>query len=240
MNNTLKISIAAAILAIGLIVSSHTLSRFYLRLEKEKVITVKGFARNRLISDKASYSVNITVQASTIAEGYRKLQEQAEQVRSLVEAKDITDITVDNVDLEKVYKRNDRGSYTNEIESYILSQSIRISSSEVQKIEELSQETSSLLSKGYQISIYGPSYYITDLSDIKMELLAQATSDGYKRAQLMADNSGGKVGKLIEAQQGIFQITEPDSTEVSGYGLYSTDTIEKDIKAVVTLKYLIE
>ena len=73
-----------------------------------------------------------------------------------------------------------------------------------------------------------------------MELLAEATSDGYKRAHLMADNSGGKVGKLVEANQGIFQITEPDSTAVSSYGIYDTSTIEKEIKAVVTLKYLIE
>ena len=73
-----------------------------------------------------------------------------------------------------------------------------------------------------------------------MDLLADATDDGFQRARLMADNSGGKVGKLVEAQQGIFQITEPDSTRVSSYGIYDTGTIEKDIKAVVTLQYLIE
>ena len=104
MNNTLKISIASAILAIGLIASSYTLSRFYLRLEKEKVITVKGFARKPLTSDKASLSGNVTVQAQSIAEAYKALQIQTTQMRSLVEAKQISTLTMDNVDLEKGFQ----------------------------------------------------------------------------------------------------------------------------------------
>ncbi len=240
MNNTLKISIASSIIAIGLIASAHTLSRFYLRMEKEKVIRVKGFAQKRLTSDKASLSAIVTVQSPSIAEGHKLLLSQTQQVRDLIAAKQITAVAADNVDHEKIYKRNLRGERTNEVDYYELSQRFRVSAKEVRKIEELSQEIGALLSKGYEVDIYGPHYYITDLSGVKMQLLAKATEDGYKRAKLMADNSGGKVGKLVEAQQGIFQITEPDSTETSGYGIYDTGTIEKDIKAVVTLRYLIE
>ncbi|MCI0498911.1 MAG: SIMPL domain-containing protein [Planctomycetales bacterium] len=239
MNNSLKISAASLILALGLIGSSYTLSRFYLRLEREKVITVKGSAQKRLVSDKASLSAQIAVQAVLIADAYKTLQTQTDQLRSLVGAQKIL-LTADNVDLEKVYKKNNDGKNTNEIDYYILSQQFKISSSDVQKIEALSKEIGGLLSQGIQVSIYGPEYYITDLAKIKMDLLAEATNDGYKRARLMADNSGGKVGKLVEAQQGIFQITTPDSTDVSDWGTYDTSTIEKDIKAVVTLKYLIE
>lgn len=240
MNNTLKISIASAILAIGLIISASTLSRFYLRLEKEKVITVKGFASRRLISDKASLSINVTVQAASIPEAYKALQTQTQAVQSLIEAKKNITFTADNVDLEKVYKRDSGGRSTNEIDYYILSQRFNLESKVVQDVEQLSRAVGELLSKGYQISIHGPDYYITDLSEVKMDLLGKATEDGYKRAKLMADNSGGKVGKLVEAQQGIFQITQPDSTDVAGYGIFDTSTIEKDIKAVVTLKYMIE
>ncbi len=240
MNNTLIISIASAILAIGLIISASTLSRFYLRLEKEKVITVKGFASRRLTSDKASLSVNVTVQAASIPEAYKTLQTQTQAVQSLIEAKKNIAFAADNVDLEKVYKRDSGGRSTNEIDYYILSQRFNLESKVVQDVEQLSRAVGELLSKGYQVSIHGPEYYITDLSEAKMELLGKATEDGYTRAKLMADNSGGKVGKLVEAQQGIFQITQPDSTDVASYGIYDTSTIEKDIKAVVTLKYMIE
>jgi hypothetical protein len=240
MKNTLKVCLVALILAVALIVSSYTLSRFYLRLEREKVITVKGAAQKRGISDKASLAARITVQSTSIEQAYNTLQTQVSQLASLLQTDRTIMVTSSNVDLEKVYKRTPDGESTNEIDYFVLSQHFRLSSGDVKTVEALSREISNLLASGIQISVYGPEYYITDLTGSKMELLAAATNDGYKRAQLMAANSGGKVGKLIEAQQGVFQITMPDSTDISDYGAYDTSTIEKDIKAVVTLKYLIE
>ena len=204
------------------------------------MITVKGTAQKRLVSDKASLTAHIRVQAATISDAHKTLQAQTDQLRALIQDQKMIPLTADNIDLETVYKKNERGESTNEIDYYVLSQGFKISSGDVQKIEALSLELGQLLSKGIQVNIHGPEYYITDLKNIKMDLLAEATNDGYKRAQLMASNSGGKVGKLVEAQQGIFQITTPDSTDVSDYGTYDTRTIEKDIKSVVTLKYLLE
>lgn len=51
--------------------------------------------------------------------------------------------------------------------------------------------------------------------------------------------AGAKVGTLRAARQGVFQITEPDSTETSGYGVYDTSTIRKSVKAVMPLEYAI-
>lgn len=240
MNNMLKVIIASSILCIGLIGSSYTLSRFYLRMEKEKIITVKGYSQQRLTSDKASLTARLSVQSPTIAEAYNLLQAQSDQLKSLVLAKETVELNADNVDLNKVFQVNDQGHQTNTVDYYMLSQAFTMDSADVDKVKTLSQEIGGLFSQGFQIGVSGPFYYITDLSDTKMELLAQATHDGYQRALLMAKNSGGKVGRLVEAQQGVFQITTPDSTDVSSYGIYDTSTIIKDIKAVVTLKYLIE
>jgi len=240
MSNTLKICLASAILALGLVGSSYMLSRFYLRLEREKVITVKGSAQKRLISDKASLAARITVQSQSLEKAHKLLQTHVNELAALLQSERAVVVTVGGIELEKVYKRDAEGNPTNELDYFVLSQQFRLSSGDVKTIEALSHEIGGLLARGIQIVVYGPDYYITDLTDIKMELLAAATNDGCKRAQLMASNSGGKVGKLVEANQGIFQITVPDSTDVTDYGAYDTSTIEKDIKAVVTLKYLIE
>lgn len=240
MNNTMKIAVVALILTLGMVFSSYTLSRFYLRLEREKVITVKGSAQKRLISDNASLCARITVQSPLIRDGYKLLQNHIDQFAPLVQGQQMLLVSADNIDLQKVYKKNAEGEPTNQIDYYVLSQEFKVSSSDVKTIEALAVEIGDLLSRGIEINLTGPEYYITDLTAVKMDLLGVATNDGYKRARLIADNSGGKVGKLVEAQQGIFQITPPDSTEVADYGTYDTSTIEKDIKAVVTLKYLIE
>jgi hypothetical protein len=60
------------------------------------------------------------------------------------------------------------------------------------------------------------------------------------RAEELAKNSGSEVGTLKYASQGVFQITPVHSTDVSDYGIYDTSTIEKSIKAVVTIEYSIK
>jgi hypothetical protein len=88
--------------------------------------------------------------------------------------------------------------------------------------------------------VSSPEFIVSDLSAVKMDLLAMATGDGYRRALVLAQNSKGTVGALIGAEQGVFQITRPHSTETSSYGMYDTSTIEKSAKAVVTLRYAID
>jgi len=48
------------------------------------------------------------------------------------------------------------------------------------------------------------------------------------------------VANIISASQGIFQITQPNSTETSSWGMYDTDSIEKKVRAVVTMRYRTE
>ncbi len=40
-----------------------------------------------------------------------------------------------------------------------------------------------------------------------------------------------------DARMSPLQITRPDSTQVSGEGMYDTSTIDKDVTAVVTITF---
>jgi len=68
----------------------------------------------------------------------------------------------------------------------------------------------------------------------------QATQNAYNRAGILAKNSKGSVGALSSASQGVFQITPVNSTDVSDEGQYDTSTIDKVVKAVVTLEFHVE
>ena len=39
---------------------------------------------------------------------------------------------------------------------------------------------------------------------------------------------------------GVFQITAPNSRDVSDYGVYDTQTIDKDITSVVSVSFAVE
>ena len=85
-----------------------------------------------------------------------------------------------------------------------------------------------------------PQYFYTKLSDLKIEILAEATKDARQRVEQLAINSGCKVGTLRFASMGVLQITKAYSTEVSDYGIYDISSLEKDVKAVVTCGFSID
>jgi len=45
---------------------------------------------------------------------------------------------------------------------------------------------------------------------------------------------------LISACAGVFQITEPYSTEVAGYGMYNTSSARKNIKVTVSAEFILK
>ncbi|HEY0672393.1 MAG TPA: SIMPL domain-containing protein, partial [Longimicrobiales bacterium] len=76
-------------------------------------------------------------------------------------------------------------------------------------------------------------YYYSDIARIKHNLLGAATRDARARADEIAKSAGSEVGQIIAARSGVFQITEPYSTEVSGMGMYNTGTRRKEITVTV-------
>ena len=72
------------------------------------------------------------------------------------------------------------------------------------------------------------------------ELVSLETMNAKERAEKMLEQTDVKLGKLISVRSGVFQITEPYSTEVSSLGIYDTSTRKKQISvtasAVITIK----
>ena len=73
-----------------------------------------------------------------------------------------------------------------------------------------------------------------------MELLKASSDNGYSRARTIDESSGAKVGSLLSASQGIFQVLAPGGGNISDYGTYDKSTINKEIKAVVTLEFSVK
>ena len=144
------------------------------------------------------------------------------------------------VSLRTENKRDAQGHLTNELESYILSQSVELKSKNVDRIDKVSKTVTQLIKQDVEIESFAPQYICSSVEKIKLDLLAKATQNAYERAKTLAENSSGKVGSLSSATQGVFQITPVDSTEVTDYGSYDTTTIKKNVKAVVTLEFRID
>jgi hypothetical protein len=147
---------------------------------------------------------------------------------------------VSQVNTEVLYKKNEKGNDTNQIEGYRLSQGIEVKSYDVKKIEEVSRQSTELIEQDIQLISNAPEYFYTKLAELKIEMLAIATEDAKKRAATMAQSTGNKIGAIRSAKMGTFQITPINSYDVSWYGENDTSSYEKKVMAVVNASFAIE
>ena len=75
------------------------------------------------------------------------------------------------------------------------------------------------------------------LSELKIDMLAEATKDATLRATQIVSNANGSLGKLVEAKMGVMQINPKGVTQVSDTGNNDTSSLEKEILAVVTVRF---
>ena len=234
----IQIIILSIILATGLIVASLIFTGAF----SKDQITVTGSAYKIVKSDSARLEIEIATKEINKALSYSLAQKQIPVVKNYLLAKGIKD---ENIELKAphgyyTYKYTSTGRSTNEVERYNLSQNIIITSDDVYKIKEISTEISSLISQGIDINVYPPAYFYSKLSDLKVELLEDATKDARQRAAAMLKATNNRVGKIQSVKAGVFQITSEDSTNVSDYGINDTTTINKKVTSVANVIFRIK
>ena len=202
----------AVILAVGMIVSAGLISKFLLKVRHERVeaIGVKGYAEKNVLSDIGKFTCHFSAEGKNPKETYDTLMKSQDSVLSCLRKKGFgeKEISLEAVNTNRVMMRDDKGKETNEIHHYVASQSVNVSSGNAELIRNAATSVTELIKDGVDISAEAPRFYVSDLKSIKLELLETATRDGYDRARTLAQNSGGRVGALISAEQGVIQITE--------------------------------
>jgi hypothetical protein len=231
-----------ATLALGFAFSAHQIATALVRMRQEHTIRVKGVAAENVTSDIGTWQGNFTVHAATLQESAATLATARDKVAAFLAAENIplANLTFSAITTNEIMARDAKGQPTNEIQYYSLSQSVNVTSSDVQRIATLALRATDLIKDGVIMESGSPQYIFTGLEKLKLDLLAKATQNGYIRARALADNSNSHVGVLTSAEQGVFQITPLYSTETLDDGAYDTTTIEKSVKAVITLEYAVE
>ncbi len=234
----LQIISLAIILAIGLVAAAKVVTGNFAK----DTITVTGSAYQIVKSDSARLEFNITARKPDRASAYNETQKQIPVVMQYLEEKGIQK---ENIELGASngyynYKRMPNGYMTNEVESYVHSQPVIVSSKDVDKIKEISTSLDSLISKGIEVNVMPPLYFYSEISSLKVKLLEEATVDAKERAAAMLKATNNKVGKIQSVRMGVFQITPVDSTNVSDYGINDTSTIDKKVTSVANVVFRVK
>jgi uncharacterized protein len=226
-------------LSLGLFGSSVYVCRTLERIKStDHAIEVKGYAERKITSDTAIWEGTLVVRGKDLAPTYQKLEEGRKQVIDFLK-KDDLEAVASPVMKETLYVQTSHGMNTNTVDGFVLRQKFSITSSDVQKIAGISTKVDQINGQGLEFESTDPRYFYSrdKLDALKVALLGDATKNAKERADQFAKTSGASVGRLMNARQGIFQVTPENSTDLSDMGTYDTSTIEKVVKIVVTLSY---
>ena len=248
MENTNKNKSWLTALIIGLsIVASClclALGLSHFRSESVHTITATGSANVDFESDLIIWRGSFSAADYTSKAAYDKIKKDSAVVKNYLLANGVTEdeIIFNSVDIWKTYRDiyDDNGNYIGrEQDGYGLQQSLSVTSTDIDKVEKISRDISSLLETGVEFESQAPEYYYTGLDDLKLSLIEQATANARERIDIMAKNSGAKVGKLRNSNLGVFQITATNSgtSSYSYDGAFDTSSRNKTASITVKLEY---
>jgi len=234
----------------------------YLSVKHEpRTLVVTGSAKKAITSDTISWSGTITARDAELPKAYEKLKASADRAAEFIKQAGVPDaeVTFSSIRIYKTMKREvvpgvapaggiPAGAplprpemiQTNEVETYTLQQNVTIESHSMDKVPAISRNITSLISDGIEIESYAPSYTYSKLSELKIDMLADATKDATTRASQIVNNANGKLGKLVEARMGVMQINPKGVTGVSDTGNNDTTSLEKEILAVVSVRFQLD
>jgi len=236
------VALGASIVASTAIFSEGLVRVFRIRHQDHR-IAVTGSAMRRIRSDLIVWKASIKAQAADTTGAYKKLatDAQAAQVWLLAQGVDPKTITLSSIAIEEVHPRDKEGHVLeDQTVAFRMSQSIEVSSGDIDKISRVSRAATELIDRGVNIQSDPPLYIYTGLAELKVQLLADASRDARLRADQIARNTGSKVGPLVSAKMGILQINPAHSTETSWSGNNDRTSLEKDAMAVVTASFSVE
>jgi hypothetical protein len=235
MRERLPLLIGLTLLAIALFLGSLAISDGIRDRNSNDVITVTGSAKQRITSDYVVWDFSVTSQNFLPQAAAREVAAWTTQIRAFLTAQGVepAELSVQPISTETVTDDTGNGA----ILAYKLTRTFEIRSPRVTAIATVAQHVSSVLSAGVPLTAQPLQYVYAQLSSLRPSLLAQAMKDAQARARVLTSATGAHLGKLRGVDVGVFQVTSPNSTQVSDYGTYDTATLEKDVTAVVNVTF---
>jgi hypothetical protein len=237
-----QLLLGLALLALGIVLAAFIGADAARDVKRASdAITVTGSARRQIRADFVIWRASVSSQQASLPEAYQEVTRYAGRVRAFLRTEGVPDsaVTVRALETYTMPEIAANGRETGRTAGFRLTQSFEVRSHDVEGTTRLSQAVGSLINEGVPVTAQAPEYLYTRLSEVRAQMLGEATKDAQARAAAIAGSVGSRVGGVRSAQMGVFQITPRFSTEVSDYGINDVSSVDKDITAVVRVTFAI-
>jgi hypothetical protein len=230
---------AALVLGVAGILAAVVFGFFFRSARSQRdTVQVTGAATERFESDVVKWSITVSRQVPSdgVARGYGELRSDRVRVMELLAAAGIPQEAVSVQPVTANPRWDQYGSQT----GFSLDQGLTVvAEGGGRELEAIALDPGPLLESGVVLQYSRLEYFFSGIDELKHSLLGQATEDARRRAEEIAGGSGLAIDRIVAARAGVFQITEPFSTEVSDYGVHNTSTRTKEITVTVHATFVL-
>ncbi len=220
-------------LVLGLSSLGYLLGSFAVTVkEYERTVTVKGLAEQEHVADIVIWPIQYTAADNDLGALYATIDSNNVSIREFLENNGLPAAAVTLAPpaitdrLAQSYGDGSRAEFR-----YTATQALTVYSSDIELVRGLMSSLSDLGREGIVFSgaeyHLQPEYLFTRLNDIKPAMIEEATREARAAAVKFADDSNSELGKIRNASQGQFSISDRDRNNPH----------IKNVRVVVSVEY---
>ena len=230
-----NVNILGLLLCAGLIVMGIFIRYGFTHIaDSKRTVTVRGLCEREVRANKVTWPIVSKEVGNYLPTIFMNVENTNRLILAFLKENGIDESEISVNPPAVIDLQADRYSYNQNPYRYNVTNVVVVTSSKIDKVNELIKKQAELLKQGIAVVAgdyqYQTIYEYTDLNAIKPEMIAEATKNAREAADKFAEDSGSKVGRIQTASQGQFTIEDRDQ-----YTPYI-----KKIRVVSSLIYYLE
>lgn len=185
----------AIIIALGISIAGWFIGSGFVEARTgDRYVSVKGVSERDVTADMALWPIRFVSAGNDLESVQQKIQQDRNYIQTFLEEHGIAEKAIEIQNLEvtdRTAETYQSGPYENR---FILAQTLMVRSENVTTINEASQDIGSLVESGIilnnQYASGGPTYLFNGLTNLKPEMIAEATKNARSSAEQFARDSG--------------------------------------------------
>jgi uncharacterized protein len=224
----------ATILSLGAIIvaAMGSYTAYEVKMSADKV-EVTGSAKEAVVADQGRWVINIETKTGTQDQqrGYTVVEQATQKITQYLESQGFSEFETPAISSfpNYTYPQNSEPIFT----GFTVSRQIIVRSGEIEKLNILANKIDPFTGVGYTVSTQALELTYSKLDEVRVRLLSEAIKDAKNRAEAIAKESGRSVGALRSAQGGVVQVLPAGGIDISDYGTYDTQSMNKEVMVTV-------
>lgn len=201
---------------LGLAAVGYLMSQAIIQYKQmDRSVTVKGLSEKELMADVVIWPIGYSIADNDLATLYETIETNNQLIGDFLTSKSIPNSAISFAPPSITDKSaQDYGNANNSTFRFVGSQTVTVYSEQIELVRQAMTQLSELGKQG--IVIKGNNYenrteyLFTGLNEIKPEMIEQATQNAREVALKFAADSSSRLGKIKQARQGQFSISDRD------------------------------